>query len=110
MLCEEITIAAVRTGDRSSNQASHDLTQRCNVILGLGLADPLDTEKLQSLPQFRERTTVQRAAQIVGCVGQQLALAQSGEQVEIFAGGARLAGSSRGVGQRRMRNAERCCV
>ena len=43
----------------------------------------------------------------MGRVGEDLALAQSYEQVEIFARGGRLAGSARSLGERRMRHAER---
>jgi len=77
------------------------------VILGLGLVHPLDAEKLEGLAQFHQRPAVQRAGQIVGRVGQDLAAAQSDKQVEIFARGDGLAGSARSLGERRMGHAER---
>src|SRR5882757_8855446 len=110
MLREEITIGTVGTGNCAADQARHHLTKSCNVILGLGLIHPLDTEKLEGLAQFHERATVQRAGQILGRVGQELALGQSDEQVEILTGSACFAGSARSLGERRMRHAERSCV
>ena len=61
VLCEEITIATVRSADGATDQACHGLTKSCNVILGFGMAHPLDTEKLETVAQFHQRTAVQRA-------------------------------------------------
>src|ERR1700755_346424 len=85
MLLEEIAVYVIGTDEASVDKASHDLTENCNMILGLGSLRPFDAEMFKRLAQPRRRPEVQRAGQIVGGVWRQLALTEPNKQIEEFA-------------------------
>ena len=64
-------------------QPRHDLAQDRDMVLGLGLRPgPLDADALQICAQTSERSFVEKAGEVIGCLGQQLAAADADEEIE----------------------------
>ena len=53
------------------------------MVLGLGLSlGPFDADALQICAQAGERPFVEKAGEVIGCIGQQLAAADADEEIE----------------------------
>src|SRR5262245_38880232 len=86
MRLEDLAVCPGRRLERAVDEAGHHLAQGGGVVLGLGLAlYALDSQALQVATQPRQRALVEKAGQVVGRIGQQLAASQSNEQVEVLA-------------------------
>src|SRR3984957_9435962 len=71
---------------------------------------PLDTEIPKRLTQPRQGASVERARQIVRCIGQERVLSEAAKQIKILSRRAGLIRSGRGLPERRMSEPERACV
>ena len=81
-----ICCSVLRRRERPPAKARHDLAQGRGVILRLGLPSARSMPSAREIvAQPRERPLVQKAGQIVGRIGQQLAAAEPDEEIEIFA-------------------------
>ena len=69
----------------AAGKPGHDLAKDRGVVLGLGLSvGLLDAQTLEVAAQPRQRALVEKAGQVVGRVGEQLAAAEPDEKVEVF--------------------------
>src|SRR5215472_5461804 len=86
VLLEERALRVRRYRKARRRKARHDLAKRRRVILGFEMVrHPLDTKRGEIVAQARQRSFVEKAGQIIGRIGQQLAAAETYEQIEIFA-------------------------
>ena len=81
------------------------------MILGLDIAFAArDRELVEILAQPLQRPFVEKAGEIVGAVGQELAAAEPDEQIEVLALDLVGIGQQRGFRQRRVSDAERARI
>src|SRR3546814_5923490 len=74
-----------RSSEASSDEAGHHLAERGDVVFRLlHVVGAGDAQARHVVAQPRQRLLVQEPGQIVGGVGQQLALADADEEVEVL--------------------------
>src|SRR4030081_162147 len=111
MLLKEITIGIRRRCDAATSKTGHDLAKHRSMILRLRMpCRPFDAEILKGFAQPYERSSVERARQIVGRVWHKGALSEPGEQIKIFPPHAVLIQPPRGFAECGMCNSERAGV
>src|SRR5262249_44683211 len=111
VMLEELALRLRRSRKAPAREARHDLAQDSSVILRLGVSGrALDTETAQSSAQARERSLVEKAADIVRSVGQKLAASDPDEEVEIPPLRALHAGPAGSLRERNVGKTERCRI
>ena len=111
MFVEDQAIGIGRRRQTAVRQSRHDLAQNSGVIFRLHHAlGARDADNAKILAQPRQWTLVQEAGEIIRAIRQQLAAAETDEQIEELAFDAMHVGMGGGFGERDMRHPERAGI